>query len=138
MLEDLKAWMDNPENVKKMQDNFRKKAESNLRNITRIRKIIDPLDVEGFKDFMNKFFVWETKYEEIFYKRNILTSSIFLNKICDIASEDGMKLRTDDDEHGFLASRFQYKHFVFELYVGQGSFWRIYHTTDKEVSFQTT
>jgi hypothetical protein len=138
MLKAMKEHFQNPANVFKMKADFRKKEEAKQRNLSRIRKIIDPLNTEDFKDFMIKFFEWETKYEDIFYKRNILTCSRFLNKICDIASADGMELSTDDDEYGFLASRHQYKHFVFELYVGQGSFWRIYHTTDKEVSFQTT
>ena len=50
-------------------------------------------------------------------------------------SHNGMELEFPED-YTFMARRFQYKHFVFELYVGQGSFWRIY-TTDEKIGFQT-
>ena len=134
VLERLRRHFDNPKNVFEGRKYFQNIYDAKDRRIARAKSIIDSMSNGEFKEFMIKFLEWETKYEDMFYNRGVLTSSNFFTAITDVVIDEGTE---EDSEQDFSSGVYVYKDLTFELFMGQGSFWRISNTTG-EIDFQTT
>ncbi len=71
------------------------------------------------------FLVWEKKYEESWYKRNVLTSSNIFGAICKLAEIEGADCYHVIQDKDFLGGAWEYKGYRFSVFIGQGSLWRI-------------
>ena len=101
----------------------------------KIIKYSDSLSKEKFEELFFKFLSWEHEYEEMYYARYIETHSTLFGLVVDIAEEHGKPVLVSLDEN-FLHKAFRWNGFIFKLYVGQGSFWRI--QKGKKVIFQSS
>lgn len=149
-LDALKGFLDrmnnDPEFKKEQQEKFRNHLIKKDRPLWRAYDLIKDMDDNEFKEFLIKLFKWESEYEEMWYKRNVLTCSNILGSICSLIWEGTTTIERNIDKLGkelefpedsmFMAARSLYKGFIFELYVGQGSFYKIYHETE-DIDFTT-
>lgn len=101
----------------------------------KISSLIINLDDTQLSNLFSKFILWETKYEERYYKRGILTHSNIFNRVYDTIEEIGRDITDEINYRAFLSSAYEYRGYRFEMYCGQGSFIRIYF--NDEIIFQT-
>ena len=101
----------------------------------RVENKINSLSQEEIDKLFISFLSWEEKYEDLFYKKHILTNSRLFNAIVKYAEENGVENDVDDSDESFLGKRFSYLGYVFSLYIGQGSFWRFHK--DGNLLFQS-
>lgn len=80
-----------------------------------------------------RFFKWERKFQEKQYDKFIQTNSNIWTALWSVVQLEGVVLDYYED---FLESAYEYKGYVFELYVGQGCFYRV--LKNNELVFQST
>jgi hypothetical protein len=100
------------------------KKEIESAQMKRVKKFIDSIPEKDFQKWEDKYLKWEEKYQEFWYKRFVETHSNIFLAITNIVREYGNEPKFSEDEV-FLATSVEWKGYVFKLYVGQGSFWRI-------------
>ena len=122
---------------KEFEEKLRKEQESYQRLEERARKIFEPMSSKELKEFMPKFFSWNRNYQDRKYNEGIETHTTFIGQLFRIVEEDGTVPYDNPKDTDFMANRILYKGFIFELFVGQGSFWRIYHIEDETLKFNT-
>jgi len=91
----------------------------------RISRRISGLSQEEINSLFESFLVWEKKYEESWYKRNVLTSSNIFGAICKLAEIEGADCYHVIHDKDFLGGAWEYKGYRFSVFIGQGSLWRI-------------
>jgi len=136
-LEKLRAFLDSPEgeeSIKRFHQEIEEKENRKKRNAMRIIHHIKDLSDDGLHAAFLRFFKWEEKYEEMFYRRGILTQS---NIMTAIQSAWEMAGDTDlDFDEEFFSGGASFRGYIFKTYCGQGCFARIVHK-DKTI-FQTS
>lgn len=131
----LKDFFDNPEEVAKMREHFRKIDIVLDHQSNRFQKYISSIPEERLSEEFEKFLKWEYNFEEDQYTRNhCLTSSNIFNCIISYARERGKQNKRLNEM--FLSEKFTFMDYTFKLYCGQGCFWRIMKK-NKQI-FQTT
>lgn len=101
----------------------------------RINRYFDYIPDIKFDQLVDRFLLWEKKYEEMYYKRNIETNSKIFSILMNIIQKDPDTIILDEQDD-FLSISFKYKQYTFKLYSGQGCFWRILR--DNEQIFQSS
>ena len=123
----------------KMMDDFGKHLDEikkrDDRNENRIRRYLSRLSDTQIDDTINKFFLWENKFEERKYKNGIQTTSMLFHSFIDYCEYHGKDVTEEFDEP-FLSSAFIWGNYTFKTYCGQGCYTRILKQ-EKEI-FQTT
>ena len=129
----LKKMKKDPLFAEKEHAKFKEWMLQKERPAFRASLIINSMTDNEFKKFLIKVFQKEAAYD----KRG--SFSYLFDGICNIVTSGapfheiepiGTPLEFPEDVD-FLAARHFYKGFIFELYIGQGSFFRIYHQTEK-------
>ena len=105
----------------------------------KIYDFIESVDPNDIPSLMNKFINREEKYEEFQYSvmHRHKCSDLF-NIVFDIATQygnNGEEVLNKYDS-AFIGGAYEYKGYGFVVYIGQGSFYRIFK--DGECIFQTT
>lgn len=120
---DIDAWFDSVEgkvSIEKMKRwGKRKEYYSDL-----VKKQIDEKPI-----LLESFLIHEEKFQEMKYtKHHTQTSSRLFNMLFSIWREYGVMVGQDymDDEYGFLGGSFDYLGYKMQVFVGQGSFYRVY------------
>jgi hypothetical protein len=136
-LEKLREFLDSPEgaeSIKRFHQEIEDAENRKKRNAMRIiHHIKDLSDAELHEAFL-RFFEWEEKYEEMFYKRGILTQS---NVMTAIQSAWEMVGDTDlEFDEDFFSGGAAFRGYIFKTYCGQGCFTRIVYKD--ETIFQTS
>ena len=136
-LEKLKEFLDSPEgaeSIKRFHQEIEDTENRKKRNAMRIiHKIKDLSDDELHEAFL-RLFKWEEKYEDMFYKRGILTQSNVLTAVQNAWEMVGdTNLEFDED---FFSGGSAFRGYTFKTYCGQGCFTRIVYK-DKTI-FQTS
>lgn len=121
MMNQMADWMEEDQRYK---DHQRKRVGNFLKKLS--KKEIDR--------WFDKFLEWETKYEDMWYDRGVLTSSNLFGAVIDYFENNSKILKIDQED--FLAQVFKWGKYTFKLYQGQGCFWRIYRKNEQ--IFQTT
>lgn len=111
------------EDVEKYIADLKIKREIQDKRLTSIRNFIESLSEDEMYSLMDRFINWEKAYQEMWYKRGVETDSNLLNRITDLARDYGIQQEPLDD---FQTLDTTWKGYRFKLYMGQGSFWRIY------------
>jgi hypothetical protein len=138
LVKKLEAYRKSPEGIKAAEKNRLKfQKENEWRK--KIYDFIESVDPNDIPSLMDKFIKREEKYEEFQYTvmHRHKCSDLF-NIVFDLATQYG----NDGDEvlnkydSDFMGGAYEYKGYVFVVYIGQGSFYRIFN--DEECIFQTT
>lgn len=134
-LQKLRDFFDNPEEVAKMREHFRKIDMVLDHQSNRFKKYISSIPEEKLSEEFEKFLKWEYNFEEDQYTRNhCLTSSNIFSCVISYARERGKQSKRLNEM--FLSEKFTFSDYTFKLYCGQGYFWRIMKK-NKQI-FQTT
>ena len=124
------------EDFKSFTDYLQEKEDILNRNTNRIRRFLSSKSDEEIDKIICNFIKWEDKYEEMYYKRSILTSSNIFSAVINYCSTHGIEIEIDDLPYeDFLGRRFSWGDYKFSRYDGQGSFWRI--EKDDEIIYQS-
>jgi len=96
--------------------------------ISRIKKVFDLSYNSGnFNSDFETFLKWEDSFEDYWYtERFTQTNSNIFENLLDFIEGKSTKLNVEDYEEDFLCNVFSWNNYLFKLYIGQGSFWRIY------------
>lgn len=133
------SFLDSPEGKKSVKDYFdkiKKKEKTMERQSKKILKFWKSLSKTEKKELLDKFILWETAYEDMWYiQRHTQTTSTLWSLVCKIIYDKGKDVTIKYDED-FLGSAYSYKKFLLKTYCGQGCFNRLYYK-DEEI-FQTT
>ena len=97
--------------------------------IRRISKLND----SELEILLTRFFSWEHKIEERYYDNGIQTSSNLIDVLFDVFKTLGEEFDSFED---FYGGGYIYRGYVFKLFVGQGSFFRV--LKGKETIFQSS
>lgn len=121
VLQAIEQWFSDPLNIKQFEENL----EREERRIKRYTDKLHSLSQEQFDEFVQKCI---NKYESDSYKdkewskcREPLCNLYDIIFSC--AEFHGEHIDTNED---FLAERLRYRGWIIDLYIGQGSFYRIY------------
>ena len=87
MQEFINKMKNDPVFRKEQQEKFRQHLIKKDRPLWRAYDLINDMNEEEFKEFLIKLFKWESEYEEMWYKRNVLTCSNILCSICSLVWE---------------------------------------------------
>lgn len=109
----------------KLKEKYQKKIEEIFNKLSKKEKI----------DLLEKFLKWEEKLEERYLNdKHVYTHSKLFPYVMEFLEQEGHPDESEEYED-FLALAFVWDVYVFKLYVGQGSFWRIFK--NDEVIFQS-
>lgn len=122
VLESLKEWFADPENVRKMQEDLKRDIDRRNRYYDKLNSLSQE-DFDNFaKKCIDKYESDEYRDKEYFvHKREPLCS--LYNVILGTAEKYGEELEVNED---FQAERLSYRGWIVELYIGQGSFIHVY------------
>ena len=134
-MEELKRLLSDPEIVNQHREKLRKEKEVEDGQYSRVLQYIVNLSPTQAEEKLLNFLKWEEKYEEFHYKhRQTLTESILLYNVFEILQRVyGTEVEIGDED--FCADRFEWSGYIFSLFVGQGSFWRV--EKDGKLIFQS-
>ena len=121
MLEKLREHLE--KNPNSFVEYLQQIEDNKQRGIDRISRFIDSIESNEIDYNFNKFLKWEKEYEQMMYKKGILTNSNIFDSLMDY-------METKCDRHlslqeDFVADAFIWRNYTFKLYIGQGSFWKI-------------
>lgn len=138
-LENLKAFLeteDGKKSIERFREKLRREHENHLKWVNHFTTYFNTLSNEEFQTFMvERFFPWENTLEEHYYNnRHSQRSSRIFYIIFKIATNFGVENSNTGDED-FLAGSFKYRGLDFNLYCGQGCFYRV--EKDGENIFQS-
>lgn len=103
---------------------FKKKFEIEKVQMDRIENFINSLHENQLDEFLIKFIDWERKFEELQYRVNHAeTSSNIFNSLIKVLSKKSNPI--NDLDENFLSGAFEWRGYIFKLYIGQGAFWAI-------------
>lgn len=123
--------------IDEMKFCFEQHTAYKRRRIDRISKFINNLPEDRIDIWMDKFLKWEKKYEEYCYDvRHVQTSSQIFNGLTDYIEQNGKLVKSTKNDSMFFAGGWKWNNYIFKVYVGQGSFWRIWK--GRKMIFQTT
>lgn len=134
MLEQLKEWLDDPENIERWKKEEEQKENIRSHQFNKVYQFINSLNNTDFNIWFNKFIKWEEKIEEQYYQKGILNHSNIFGILIDIWQENGVEIEVDED---FCWSAFFKDGYTLKEYQGQGCFYRIVNENN-EIVFQTT
>lgn len=121
VLKALKEWASDPENVKQFQETFRKNQERKERYINKLANLTIGQRSEFIQKCIDKY--ESNEYVNKEYKLGYEPRCPLYDVIFNYASRYGESLECNED---FLAERYKFDNWIVELYIGQGSFIRIY------------
>jgi len=124
--EKLKEYLESEEGRKETKDFFWKWNYDSELGAERIYRMINHLSDEDLEKWMDKFVEWEKKYEEMWYKRGVETSSLFFNSLYGFIRKNGVDVSDRySDDYLFLSASDEWRGYTFKLYQGQGCFYKI-------------
>ena len=127
LLDEMKRAYENGE----FDDYFEKLARKQDREeywVNKSNAYFDTLSDEEFDRLMLKFFEWESNYQEMWYKRGVMTASNLMGNLWEVSKSFGTDIPNDED---FPTERNEYRGFVFSLTHGQGSFFWVSHNGER-------
>lgn len=124
MMKDMEEAFNNPENIARWTKEAEEERALKDHQYKRIQSYINNLNEASIESTFKKFLDWETKYEEMWYDRHVQTHSKIFGVLMEVLAERGEVI---DD--GFKCNGYK-----FELFIGQGSFWRI--SKGRKIIFQ--
>jgi len=116
-LKAMDEWFKSP----KADEYFaRKNSEDDRQDmwIEKFRVLAESLDDDELEKLALKFLKWESEYQEMYYKRGVLTHSTILYLIFEMAREYGTSIENDES---FPTESNEFRGFVFNITHGQGS-----------------
>jgi hypothetical protein len=103
---------------------FSQKIKIENHQITKVESFIDSLPEDQLDEWITKLINWERKFEELQYRVNHCdTSSNIFHLLTKALSKRSNPI--NDLDENFLADAFEWRGYIFKLYVGQGAFWAI-------------
>jgi len=133
--EDLGDYINQLKNYNKSEEENVSEFEKRSRGLARAYKMVNPLSNNEFEKLMIKLLGWEEDYEDMWYKKGVETTSNLFDSVFEIAQELGCDLPNNEY---FSAYKFSYKDFIFEMFSGQGCYYRVSHKYDDNIYFQST
>jgi hypothetical protein len=127
------------ENPDSFRNFMKEKIDFENRCKNKVGKFIKSLNPEDIDKYIDLFFNWEKKYENMKYNQGYITSSNVFNGLIsyiESVNENSINLDEDFSDEYFLAEAFSWRNYVFKLYIGQGSSWSVLR--DGEIIFSTT
>lgn len=135
-LEKLKAFLDSEEGKESVK-RFKEKIELEKLNrekwVNHFIKRISKLNDSELEILLTRFFSWEHNIEERYYNNGIQTSSNLIDVLFDVFKTLGEEFDSYED---FYGGGYIYRGYVFKLFIGQGSFFRV--LKGKETIFQSS
>jgi len=133
--EEIKAKMDAYLESEECKEYFRKMRAWNKREKYHSERVHEFIKLNPI--YLEKFLIWEEKYQERKYKQGVITNSRLFNMIFGIWSQYGKETNKDykKDKYGFLGGSYKYLGYKMQVFIGQGSFHRVYK--HKECIFQS-
>lgn len=86
--------------------------------LKKIRVLFESLNDDELEELMFKFVKWESKHQEMYYQRHILTNSAIFHILFEMIREYGTSIENDEM---FPTESNEFRGFVFNLTHGQGS-----------------
>lgn len=128
--EDLEA------SCKSFAEQINREENIKANQISRIEKHIELLSNQEKESLFLHFLKWEEKYERFLYdERHVEGESNLICRVIDVCRKNGKFINSHQKDSCFLSDKFMYMGYRFELYVGQGAFWKI--KKGKKVIFQS-
>lgn len=122
VLESLKKWFDDPVNVEKFQEDIKRDIDRRNRYYNKLNS----LSQEEFDIFVqkciDKYESDEYRDKEYFVHKREPMCSLY-DTILGVAEIFGQELEVTED---FQAEKILYRGWIVELFIGQGSFVRVY------------
>jgi hypothetical protein len=124
-LKKMTAYLESPEGKESTRLFFESWFYPSRKGSERISKMIKDLSDEELEKWMEKFLIWEEKWEDMqYHKRHVETDSLLFNSLYEFVRQNGININGRYDED-FLASADEWRGYTFKLYQGQGCFYRI-------------
>lgn len=121
---------------KEFAEQINREESIKANQISRIEKYIESFSDEEKETLFLNFLKWEEKFEKFLYdERHIEGESNLICHVIEICRKNGKFINSHHNDSCFLSDKFTYMGYRFELYVGQGAFWRI--KKGKKVIFQS-
>lgn len=133
-LEDMKKFFESEEgkeSLRRFDEKLKFEADVTNKWIQSFDNRLKKLSDDELKTLFDKFFKWEMKYEDMWYDRGIETSSNIFNYLINFISEndemneDLYDKYVEDKDVMFLSDVLLYRGYYFEIYQGQGCFWKV-------------
>lgn len=113
----MDEWFESPE----ADEYFAKINREDERDdiwIEKFRVLFESLNDDELEELMFKFVKWESKHQEMYYQRHILTNSAIFHILFEMIRKYGTSIENDEM---FPTESNEFRGFVFNLTHGQGS-----------------